>query len=167
MDPLFPQKIIFGTDSKPFKYPLNELYDPVFLVDVVKSSTKVEVKEEFRVDKAVQEIEHSSKYIKTVNIINGKEKGIFSYKAGDKIYAPEPSAISDVNAEYNNLSTFNKKVELESNITELFAESARKINQNISTSSANIMLTYVKDQNSEIMISSYEEAINKKYPNLL
>jgi len=167
MDPLFPQKTLFGTDSKPFKYPLNELYDPVFLVDIVKSSETLKIEEQFRVDKAVKELEHSSKYIKTVNIINGKDKGIFSYNVDDDIYAPDPSAIGDTNSEYDNLSPFNKTIELESNVSESFINSARTISSKIDMNSKNILVLYIENSKINIVVSSYEQDINKKIPNLI
>jgi len=167
MDPLFPQKTIFGLDAEPFKYPLNELFNPVYLTDIVKSSVIVEVKEPFRIDKATQDIDYSSKYLKTVHIINGKDKGIFSYKVGDQVYAPMPDAINNANADYNNLDPFSKEIELDVNIKETFSKSADEFQENINQTSQNIALMYVKNPTPELIIYDYEKTVSQKFPGII
>jgi len=168
LDPIFPQQLITGSDDYAFKMPLNCLFNPIYLINIIKNSYEVTIPKIYRPDLACKDYNYSSKYIKVVNIINGKEKGIFSYDVvGEQILAPEPGNISTSVSEFEELNPPQTIKVLPYPVTTTFKETAEKFNEIVSTSANNLLYNYVAKTSQETLISGLENTVKNLYEGIL
>ena len=166
-DPTFPQQLTVGEDGLRFLTPINCLFNPLYLGNIVRFSKEVTVPEHFRPDLACKDLDYSSKYIKVVNIINGKEKGIFSYTKDEKILAPIPGNISTSVSTYNEVANPVAIRPLPYNIKDTFKQTEEKFNEIISTSSQNVLFNYILKTSEETVMIQYENTIENLYEGIL